>query len=421
MESHIKMEPSNTMLLEGGEYSPMSAISSDSSLTLETPGRSRKNKEDKLCGVCGDRALGYNFDAISCESCKAFFRRNAPKGLDYFKCPYDEKCKMDISNRRFCKRCRLKKCFEIGMRKEYILTDDEKARKKQKIEENRMANRVPDKMSFSASPSSNISSTPRMPTREVDPQVVKLGSGGEVTSQTKAMTAEDTEQIEELLMAYKASLEITHEKKTHTPDGVSSMSDLVNIAEISVRRVIDMAKKVQSFKALPQADQISLLKGGSIELLILRSVITFDTEKQHFLDPCDQEDTAAMNTEQLRMAENGTGLFDDHMKFVKSLAIDLHADQTTLILLLVISLFSPDRPNVVNKELVSAEQERYSLLLQKYLETRYPVGTAHTLYPKLLMKLTDIRNLNEEHSQVLLKVNPEGIQPLMQEVLDLRN
>ena len=43
--------------------------------------KTRKNKEDKYCGVCGDRALGYNFDAISCESCKAFFRRNAPKGL----------------------------------------------------------------------------------------------------------------------------------------------------------------------------------------------------------------------------------------------------------------------------------------------------------------------------------------------------
>lgn len=260
-----------------------------------------------------------------------------------------------------------------------------------------------------------------MPTKEADQQMAKLGSGGEVTSQTKVMSTEDTEQIEELLLAYKASLEITHEKKNKGPDGVSNLSDLVNIAEISVRRVIDMAKKVQSFKSLPQADQISLLKGGSIELLILRSVITFDTEKQHFLDPCDQEDTSAMNTDQLRMAENGTGLFDDHMKFVKSLAIDLHADQTTLILLLVISLFSPDRPNVINKELVSAEQERYSLLLQKYLETRYPVVTAHTLYPKLLMKLTDIRNLNEEHSQVLLKVNPEGIQPLMQEVLDLRN
>ena len=41
----------------------------------------RKSKEDKICGVCGDKALGYNFDAISCESCKAFFRRNAFKGV----------------------------------------------------------------------------------------------------------------------------------------------------------------------------------------------------------------------------------------------------------------------------------------------------------------------------------------------------
>lgn len=39
--------------------------------------RKIKCKEDKICKVCGDTALGYNFDAITCESCKAFFRRNA--------------------------------------------------------------------------------------------------------------------------------------------------------------------------------------------------------------------------------------------------------------------------------------------------------------------------------------------------------
>ena len=40
---------------------------------------SSASKKDKLCLVCGDRALGYNFNAVSCESCKAFFRRNAHK------------------------------------------------------------------------------------------------------------------------------------------------------------------------------------------------------------------------------------------------------------------------------------------------------------------------------------------------------
>jgi len=35
--------------------------------------------KEKWCHICGDRALGYNFNAMSCESCKAFFRRNAFK------------------------------------------------------------------------------------------------------------------------------------------------------------------------------------------------------------------------------------------------------------------------------------------------------------------------------------------------------
>lgn len=41
--------------------------------------RGRRAKDDKCCRVCGDKALGYNFNAVTCESCKAFFRRNALK------------------------------------------------------------------------------------------------------------------------------------------------------------------------------------------------------------------------------------------------------------------------------------------------------------------------------------------------------
>lgn len=91
---------------------------------------------NKICGVCGDRALGYNFNAVSCESCKAFFRRNALKNKD-FRCPFTENCNITPVTRRFCQKCRLDKCFSIGMRKEYIMSEEDKVLKRQKIEQNR--------------------------------------------------------------------------------------------------------------------------------------------------------------------------------------------------------------------------------------------------------------------------------------------
>ena len=40
-------------------------------------GYMRKKPEGLICSICSGPAHGYNFDTITCESCKAFFRRNA--------------------------------------------------------------------------------------------------------------------------------------------------------------------------------------------------------------------------------------------------------------------------------------------------------------------------------------------------------
>lgn len=39
----------------------------------------RRKNDGLICSICQGPAHGYNFDAITCESCKAFFRRNALK------------------------------------------------------------------------------------------------------------------------------------------------------------------------------------------------------------------------------------------------------------------------------------------------------------------------------------------------------
>lgn len=104
-------------------------------------GVSELNKQDpKICGVCGDKALGYNFCAVTCESCKAFFRRNALTNKD-FRCPFNEQCEITAVTRRFCQKCRLEKCFSIGMRKDYIMSEEDKLQKRQKIEQNRAKKR----------------------------------------------------------------------------------------------------------------------------------------------------------------------------------------------------------------------------------------------------------------------------------------
>lgn len=51
---------------------------------------------------------------ITCESCKAFFRRNANKEKE-IRCPFNEQCEINMVSRRFCQRCRLTKCFAVSL------------------------------------------------------------------------------------------------------------------------------------------------------------------------------------------------------------------------------------------------------------------------------------------------------------------
>ncbi|CAF4682293.1 unnamed protein product [Rotaria sp. Silwood2] len=75
---------------------------------------SKRYKTLLTCVVCSGDAHGYNFDAISCESCKAFFRRNALRPLEKLKCRGNGGCDVSFNIRKRCKRCRLEKCLQTG-------------------------------------------------------------------------------------------------------------------------------------------------------------------------------------------------------------------------------------------------------------------------------------------------------------------
>jgi hypothetical protein len=113
--------------------------SSESRLKFRKQNRKRHHDGGHLyCCVCGANANGYNFNAVTCESCKAFFRRNAFRDLSSFRCANSDRCDINVSTRKKCKKCRIRKCFDEGMNKDWIMNDAERANKRLKIQKNRM-------------------------------------------------------------------------------------------------------------------------------------------------------------------------------------------------------------------------------------------------------------------------------------------
>ena len=69
-------------------------------------------------------------------------------------------CPVGHGIRRKCQKCRLERCFAVGMRKDFLQTDEEKQRRQQRLEENR---------SFTSKRVSNLSES-SVPSSTSNPQ-----------------------------------------------------------------------------------------------------------------------------------------------------------------------------------------------------------------------------------------------------------
>ncbi|UMM33202.1 hypothetical protein L5515_006765 [Caenorhabditis briggsae] len=95
------------------EYCPASTSTSGGE---SSPESSESHRKIENCQVCGQKAHGLHFGAITCRACAAFFRRVAAGANFVIKCRKGGgKCEIVSNGRSCCKKCRLKKCKEMGM------------------------------------------------------------------------------------------------------------------------------------------------------------------------------------------------------------------------------------------------------------------------------------------------------------------
>nr|XP_033485573.1 nuclear receptor subfamily 2 group C member 2 isoform X2 [Epinephelus lanceolatus] len=76
----------------------------------------------EYCVVCGDKASGRHYGAVSCEGCKGFFKRSVRKNLTY-SCRSKQDCVINKHHRNRCQFCRLRKCLNMGMKTDSVQSE----------------------------------------------------------------------------------------------------------------------------------------------------------------------------------------------------------------------------------------------------------------------------------------------------------
>ena len=86
-------------------------------------------------------------DLLSLDCLSGFFRRSITRGSTYV-CKQGGNCEMDMWMRRKCQACRLRRCREVGMKEECLLSDEQcrarDARRKEKAKRSKKEVHSPD-------------------------------------------------------------------------------------------------------------------------------------------------------------------------------------------------------------------------------------------------------------------------------------
>uniref|UniRef100_A0A8C7HZH5 Nuclear receptor subfamily 1, group D, member 2a n=1 Tax=Oncorhynchus kisutch TaxID=8019 RepID=A0A8C7HZH5_ONCKI len=384
-----------------------------------------------LCKVCGDVASGFHYGVHACEGCKGFFRRSIQHSIRYKKCLKMENCTVIRINRNRCQQCRFKKCLAVGMSRDSVRFGRIPKREKQRMlleMQNAMNNMMmnnnsqlrsmlhgtqsppcpmeglPNDGSSSSSTSSSSASSCSSDSGddEVPPsRVCHQGTFTYRREQQQAIKEEAEEspsQVagETVKDRRDSRMEELQESWNRCNDDARGYHQEI-WEEFSrsfipaVREVVGFAKRIPGFRDLPEYDQVSLLKNGTFEVLMVRFASLFDVSERTVTFLTGK----CYSLELLRAGELLTSMCDFSEKLA---ALQLDKDEMSLFIAVV--LVSADRSGIQDLKSVEALQDTLIRALQSLIMKNHANET--TTFTKLLLKLPELRSLNNIHSEELL-------------------
>uniref|UniRef100_A0A3P8NHR6 Retinoic acid receptor gamma n=1 Tax=Astatotilapia calliptera TaxID=8154 RepID=A0A3P8NHR6_ASTCA len=331
----------------------------------------------KPCFVCQDKSSGYHYGVSSCEGCKGFFRRSIQKNMVYT-CHRDKNCQINKVTRNRCQYCRLQKCFEVGMSKEAVRNDRNKKKKDVKEE-------------------------------VVLPENYELS--GELEELVNKVSKAHQETFPSLCQLGKYTTNSSADHRVQLDLGLWD-----KFSELSTKciiKIVEFAKRLPGFTTLTIADQITLLKSACLDILMLRICTRYTPEQ----DTMTFSDGLTLNRTQMHNA--GFGPLTDLVFAFAGQLLPLEMDDTETGLLSAICLICGDRMDLEEPEKVDKLQEPLLEALKIYTRRRRP-NKPH-MFPRMLMKVTDLRGISTKGAEraITLKTEiPGPMPPLIREMLE---
>ncbi|NXB35326.1 NR1H4 protein, partial [Eulacestoma nigropectus] len=373
----------------------------------------RLKGQEELCVVCGDKASGYHYNALTCEGCKGFFRRSITKNAVY-RCKSGGHCEMDMYMRRKCQECRLKKCKAVGMLAECLLTEvqckSKRLRKNFKQKSSFLCNI---KLEDEGLNSKQVSSTTR---------------SGKIPEKME-LTPGEHQLLDHIVAAHqKYTIPLEEAKKflQETASPEESFLRLSETAVVHVQVLVDFTKRLPGFESLASEDQIALLKGSTVEAMFLRSAQIYN-QRMSECQPSTSETSAPSAfhriMESLSLEKTSKIMESNHSpfpciteEFITALFYfyrtmgELKVTETEYALLVATTVLFSDRPLLRDKRHVEELQEPLLGILYKHSKLQHPRDPQR--FARLLGRLTELRSLRHAHAGALRARDPRLAAPL---------
>lgn len=163
----------------------------------------------------------------------------------------------------------------------------------------------------------------------------------------------------------------------------------------AIRGVVEFAKRIPGFSLLAQDDQVTLLKAGVFEVLLVRLACMFDGQTNSMICLNGQ----VLKRESIHNSSNARFLMDSMFDFAERVN-SLRLSDAELGLFCSVVVIAADRPGLRNTELVERMHNKLRCALQTVLAQNHPQHP--DILRELLKKIPDLRTLNTLHSEKLL-------------------